>query len=146
MKRYVLQGIIAGLLSGVLLGFFLKWIQLLTGSGVYTLLLNIDFVPMLPDRLPEWLEFSLHLTVSFVLGFLYRLWLIRWPHPWICGLLIGAASSLLFFPLALMSERVPQVDDLPSYMYWLAGHILYGLVLGLLGDLELRRTSATVTY
>lgn len=146
MKRYILQGIIAGLVSGVLLGFFLKWIELLTGSGVYTMLLNIDFVPGLPDRLPEWLEFSLHLGVSVVLGFIYRLWINRWPHPWISGLLIGVASSMLFFPLAMLSDRVPQVSDMTAYMYWLAGHVLYGIILGLFGYGYMRRGSDAGAY
>jgi len=142
LKRYMLQGIVAGLVSGMVLGFFLKWIQQLTGSGVYTMLLNIDFVPALPDRLPEALEFGLHLAVAIVLGCLYRIWITRWAHPWISGLLIGAASSLLFFPLALLSDRVPPVNDMIAYMYWLAGHVLYGIVLGIFGYWYLRRRSA----
>ncbi|MFE6075433.1 hypothetical protein ACFVQB_13260 [Paenibacillus sp. NPDC057886] len=37
-------GVLTGLTSGLVLGFFLKAIQTYTGEKVYTLLLNIDFV------------------------------------------------------------------------------------------------------
>ncbi|MFP3786948.1 hypothetical protein, partial [Burkholderia sp. SIMBA_024] len=52
-----ISGILTGILSGVVLGFFLKTIQFYTGEKVYTLLLNIDFVPGLPPTLPEFIEF-----------------------------------------------------------------------------------------
>jgi len=128
-----------GVISGIILGLFLKWIQYVTGSLVYTLLLNIDFVPFLPERLPEPIEFTLHIVVSVIIAWLYSVWIRFSPHPWRYGLLIGLASSLLFIPLTLMSDRVPAITDMTAYRYWLAGHMLYGLSLGWLGKVWLMR-------
>ncbi|WP_411345588.1 hypothetical protein ACE3MZ_06190 [Paenibacillus sp. WLX1005] len=141
MRKIIQQGLLAGLVSGIILGLVLKWIQYGTGALVYTLLLNVDFVPVLPDVLPEWLEFAMHLVVALVLGVLFRLWISRWHHPWLAGLTLGAASSLLFFPLAMMSDRVPAVNDGQAYMYWLIGHLVYGLVLGMVGRWQIRQRS-----
>ncbi len=139
MRTIIRQGLLAGLLSGIVLGLVLKWIQYQTGALVYTLLLNVDFVPLLPPRLPEWLEFALHLLVALILGVVFRWWISRWYHPWIAGLILGAGSSLLFFPLATMSDRVPAVDDWHAYMYWLMGHLLYGVTLSIVGVLQSSR-------
>lgn len=131
--------LLVGFISGFILGLFLKWIQYATGSLVYTLLLNIDFVPFLPERLPEPLEFTLHLVVSVIIAWIYRIWIRFSPHPWRYGILIGIASSFLFIPLTLMSDRVPAITDMTAYSYWLAGHLLYGLSLGWFGKLLLMR-------
>lgn len=131
--------LLVGLLSGIILGLFLKWIQYATGSLVYTLLLNIDFVPFLPDRLPELIEFALHLVVSVIIAWIYSIWIRLSPHPWRYGILIGIASSLLFIPLTLMSDRVPAITDMTAYGYWLIGHLLYGLSLSLLAKVLLMR-------
>lgn len=137
--------LLLGLISGFILGFFLKWVQYATGSLVYTLLLNIDFVPFLPERLPEPLEFALHLVVAIIIAWIYSIWIRISPHPWKYGLYIGIASSFLFIPLTLMSDRVPDITDIVAYGYWLAGHLLYGLSLGLLGTLLLiRRNRAEI--
>lgn len=133
------HSLLLGIISGCILGFFLKWIQFATGSLVYTLLLNIDFVPFLPAQLPEWIEFSLHLFVSIVIAWLYSIWIRISPHPWRYGLYIGIASSLLFIPLTLMSDRVPAITDMTAYGYWLAGHLLYGLSLGLFAKIFFMR-------
>lgn len=131
--------LLVGLLSGIILGLFLKWIQYATGSLVYTLLLNIDFVAFLPDRLPELIEFALHLVVSVIIAWIYSIWIRFSPHPWRYGILIGIASSLLFIPLTLMSDRVPAITDMTAYGYWLIGHLLYGLSLSLLAKVLLMR-------
>ncbi|MGN7411506.1 hypothetical protein [Paenibacillus sp. SAF-068] len=128
-----ISGILTGLLSGVVLGFFLKVIQGYTGEQVYTLLLNIDFVPGLPPTLPEFIEFSLHLVVSVVIGIFYVWWVQRKGHPMFKGVLLGAASSLLYIPLSPLSSRVPDLYDVAAILYWIVGHLLFGIVLGLCG-------------
>ncbi len=138
MKRMIGQGLLAGLVSGIVLGLLLKAVQYATGALVYTLLLNIDFVPLLPQRLPETFEFALHLVVALALGVLYRFGIEYWRHPWLAGIAIGAASSLLFFPLTMLSTRVPEITDMTAYMYWLAGHLVYGAVLGMMGRTIIR--------
>ncbi|RPK29408.1 hypothetical protein [Paenibacillus xylanexedens] len=128
-----LSGILTGILSGFVLGFFLKMIQANTGEQVYTLLLNIDFVSGLPPTLPEIIEFSLHLVVSVVIGILYVWWVRRTGRPMFKGILLGAASSLLYIPLSQLSSRVPDLYDVSAILYWIVGHLLFGIMLGLCG-------------
>ncbi|MBD8839950.1 hypothetical protein IFU39_19230 [Paenibacillus sp. CFBP 13594] len=128
-----ISGILTGMVSGVVLGLFLKIIQLYTGEKVYTLLLNIDFVPGLPPTLPEIIEFSLHLVVSVVIGILYVWWVRLTGRPMFKGILLGAASSLLYIPLSQLSSRVPDLYDVSAILYWIVGHLLFGIMLGLCG-------------
>lgn len=126
-------GIITGIVSGVFLGLFLKVVQTLTGEKVYTLLLNIDFIPGLPPQLPEWIEFSLHLAVSVVIGIFYIWWVRRSGRPVRRGIFLGAASSLLYLPLSPLSSRVPDLNDAGAIFFWVLGHLLFGVLLGLYG-------------
>ncbi|PQP82786.1 hypothetical protein C0Q44_15465 [Paenibacillus sp. PCH8] len=128
-----ISGIITGVVSGVVLGLFLKTIQAYTGEKVYTLLLNIDFVPVLPPTLPEIIEFSLHLVVSIVIGIFYLWWIQHFGRPILKGIMLGAASSLLYIPLSQLSSRVPDLYDVEAICYWVVGHLLFGMVLGLCG-------------
>ncbi|CAM3958823.1 hypothetical protein [Mesobacillus zeae] len=65
----MIKGAAAGLVSGVFLGLFLKVIEFSTSEKVYTLLLNVDYVPVLKRyQFSELVEFVLHLIVSVVLG------------------------------------------------------------------------------
>ncbi|MEK4053168.1 hypothetical protein MHB84_05915 [Paenibacillus sp. FSL F4-0087] len=128
-------GILTGLTSGMVLGFFLKAIQTYTGEKVYTLLLNIDFVPWLPPTLPEYIEFMLHLIVSIIFGIFYTWWIQRSGYPIAKGVLIGIISSLLYIPLSQLSSRVPDLYDINAILYWLAGHLLFGVVVGVCGHL-----------
>ncbi|WP_340016140.1 hypothetical protein [Paenibacillus sp. FSL K6-1318] len=126
-------GILTGILSGVVLGFFLKMIQAYTDEQVYTLLLNIDFMPGLPPTLPEFIEFSLHLIVSVAIAIFYLWWVQRSGRPMFKGILLGAVSSLLYIPLSQLSSRVPDLYDVAAMLYWVIGHLLFGIVLGLCG-------------
>lgn len=128
-----ISGILTGILSGITLGFFLKMIQAYSGEKVYTLLLNIDFVPGLPPILPEFIEFSMHLVVSIVIGIFYMWWVQHSGRPMFKGILLGAVSSPLYIPLSQLSARVPDLHDVTAILYWVMGHLLFGLVLGLCG-------------
>lgn len=126
------QGLLAGLVGGIGLGLLLRGIQQVTGAKVYTLLLNIDFVPGLPDRLAEWQEFLLHLAVSLPLGILYMKaadWSLR---PAGCGVLLGLLVGVFtWFTLTPLSDRTPSLSDVEALVYWLGGHLLYGASLAL---------------
>lgn len=59
----------SGLAAGSLLGIYLKFIEHFTSFNVYTLLLNVDYIPGLNRlELPEWVEFLLHLAISVLLS------------------------------------------------------------------------------
>ena len=62
-------GISIGMFSGIILGLCLKWIEWLTGKQVYTLLLNVDFIPIIgPIQWPEWVEFVFIYSLPLQLG------------------------------------------------------------------------------
>ena len=52
----LLKGLWIGFWSGLILGLLLKWIQSVTGEQVYTLLLNVDFIPLIGDV--QWSEIT----------------------------------------------------------------------------------------
>lgn len=131
----MLKGSSAGLLAGIILGLFLKFIESVTGIKDYTLLLNVDYIPILKDiKLPELIEFLLHLIVSVVLGvFLYTYLMNKdWPNEQKVRLVVKVSLliGLLLYPTTLLSDRTPEITNVYSFFFWLVGHGLYGLVLG----------------
>ncbi|MEJ8307049.1 hypothetical protein [Saccharibacillus sacchari] len=133
---------LAGLLSGVLLGLALKAVQHFTGHEVYRLLLNADYVPVLKEfRLSERAEFGIHLVISIVLCIILGLIWERLARGGrlsgskmtgataAVGILIGA----LLYPTTLLSSGgTPPIDSLPSWLWWLSVHAVYGAVSGVL--------------
>lgn len=135
-SRWLMKGGAAGLLSGVWLGLLFKAVEMRWDIRVYTLLLNVDYIPVLKEfSFPEIVEFSFHLLISVVLAMvlLYAAERRRWTNQqrlWnisgIC-LFIG----LLLYPTTALSERTPPFDSVSAFMWWQLGHLLYGAVLGL---------------
>jgi hypothetical protein len=131
--QIIITGGFFGIVAGLLIGLFFKWIESMELANVYTLLLNIDFIPFLPPQLDEWQEFSLHLLVSAMMGLLFG-WLLQWSgRPWLSGMLVGLIPLPLFIPLTLISERTPAIDDFYALLWWIVGHLGYGACLSLLG-------------
>ena len=127
-------GFAVGIVSGTILGLFLKWIQGLTGIKVYVLLLNVDFIPLYASRLPEWLEFSFHLPISCVIGlvfvFLMEKLNVSSRGAWILSLLLTFPTVFLYFPLSYLAVKdVPGLFDGTAIIFWTIGHLLYGLSL-----------------
>ena len=127
-----------GLLSGIFLAVFFKIIERATHLKVYTLLLNVDYIPVINQyHFPEIIEVAFHLVISILLSIslafvLYskrasrRKTIISWCTA-VC-LLIG----LLLFPTTALSDRTPPITSMPALSYWLVGHGLYGVMLGCL--------------
>ncbi|WP_284141639.1 hypothetical protein [Virgibacillus sp. LDC-1] len=134
--RELRWAVLAGLVAGVLLGLFLKGVEAITAINVYTLLLNVDFVPMLNElTMSEGIEFTLHLVVSIVLA-VALFWLMKirlWSKSKSMSilLLINVGIGFLLFPLTLLSERTPSIWSGEALLFWLFGHALYGVILGL---------------
>ena len=85
----LLKGIWIGFWSGLLLGILLKWIQAVTGEQVYTLLLNVDFLPLIGKA--DWsepVEFAFHLAISLLISIAYVYLAKRRPihlASWFCS-------------------------------------------------------------
>ncbi|EMR07255.1 hypothetical protein C772_00900 [Bhargavaea cecembensis DSE10] len=134
-QKWILHGIGAGIISGMLLGAFLWAVEEQSGHSVYTLLMNVDYIPVVNAfTYPAPVEFLFHLIVSVILATVL-LWLVRRMRMlgnrvivWLVTVntLIGA----LIWPVTSLSDRTPAPGDWASFAWWLAGHALYGAVLG----------------
>lgn len=124
-----------GIITGTIFGLILKLVEHLTGKKVYTLLLNIDYIPIMQDfNLNELLDFSLHLIVSIgvaiVLYYAFRL--TGWHQmstPYVIANVIIATGLYL---TTSFSNRTPDVTDFLAFFYWVIGHAIYGFMLGLM--------------
>ncbi|MBT2765359.1 hypothetical protein [Paenibacillus sp. ISL-20] len=125
----------AGIASGILLGLFLKVIEHITSLEVYTLLLNVDYVPVLKEmKLSEPIEFALHLVISVLLSIALAVFLKQknWSRgrslSWVS--LVCLAVGLVLYPTTVLSVHTPELSDFAALLFWLAGHLLYGIALG----------------
>ncbi|WP_052302381.1 hypothetical protein [Bacillus sp. SG-1] len=134
----LLKGSILGIISGVILGIILKITEILTKLKVYTLLLNIDFIPVAGDiNWPELMEFLFHLIVSVFLGILFYYLASRLNFDNKQRFFLAAGLTfpalLLYFPLSILAEKdVPALNDWAALFYWSTGHLLYAVCLTLL--------------
>ncbi|MGI2327333.1 hypothetical protein [Planococcus sp. YIM B11945] len=135
----VIKGIWIGFWSGLLLGLLLRWIQSVTGVKIYTLLLNVDFLPVIGAI--DWSEpmaFSFHLFVSLILGIIFVYLAKRRAYPFgflvMVSLLMCVPLYLLYFPLALLAvtDQVPSATNLEAILYWIFAHLTYALALPIL--------------
>ncbi|MGM8366613.1 hypothetical protein ACLIBG_14240 [Virgibacillus sp. W0181] len=134
MKLYI-KLLLTGVVSGFLLGVILKGIQSITGKKVYTLLLNVDYIPIVNERdMCETVEFLLHVLVSVALVFIlyYVLSKLSLQFQVNYYVIINTVIGLILFFTTSFSERTPDVTDLAAMVYWIGGHIIYGAVVGVL--------------
>jgi hypothetical protein len=135
-KHGLKNAVLYGLISGLFLAALLKIIEQITHFKVYTLLLNVDYIPYINTFVfPERIEVGFHLIVSIALAICLYLLIIQRKvssrrniivfSMFVC-FIIGAA----LFPTTTFSERTPELTSIPSITYWIGGHICYGYVLG----------------
>lgn len=134
MRKLWAKGVFTGLLSGIFLGLFLKMIELSSGLKVYTLLLNVDYFPILKNyHIPELIEFVFHLIISAVLAvsLLFIIRKYRWNRSQIIvrTLLITFSIGVLLYTTTALSDRTPELTSVSAIVFWLLGHLLYGLLL-----------------
>ncbi|WP_246943911.1 hypothetical protein [Bacillus pinisoli] len=135
--QFLIKSTLIGIVSGVLLGFFFKGIEISLGIKVYTLLLNIDYIPYLKElSLPEWGEFLLHLIVSILLCIILYSLIRRstWTNKQMMVriVLINTIIGFLLYPTTALSTRTPALTSLEALSFWIIGHIVYGVILALL--------------
>lgn len=125
----------AGIAAGIILGLILNMVEHFTSYKVYTLLLNVDYVPVLKElQLSDLTEFMLHLLISVLLSMALTLFLQQkaWSRKRSMSfvILVCLAVGLLLFPTTALSVRTPALSDLAALAFWLTGHLAYGLALG----------------
>ncbi|MCA0987923.1 hypothetical protein [Guptibacillus algicola] len=136
MSGKIKEGLIAGTISGIILGFLLKGIEASTGILVYTLLLNIDFIPIIGNiEWPETIEFIFHLIISLAIGVVYSIGSYRYFHKRkvaqvVFSYLLTLPTVFLYFPLTYLAEKpTPPLTDIVAIGYWTLGHAVYAAVL-----------------
>ncbi|WP_404456143.1 hypothetical protein LG329_08895 [Virgibacillus necropolis] len=131
-KIILLSGI--GIISGIIFGYVFKLIQSITGEMVYTLLLNVDYFPVIHTwNWNELTEFALHVCISIILVILLYYSLKHYnlhqkPSIYIC---INIIVGMLLWGTTVFSNRTPELMDGTAFSYWLIGHMLYGNIVGL---------------
>ncbi|PIC57598.1 hypothetical protein CSV80_08400 [Sporosarcina sp. P12(2017)] len=135
---YIVQGTWIGIITGIFLAVFLKAVQSITGHKVYTLLLNVDYIPIIKEyALPEVIEVFFHLIVSVVLCIILAMLydkssgFIR-NHAILFPFLVNVAIGLVLYPTTSFSDRTPNVTNMVSLFWWIAGHAVYGFFVGFL--------------
>lgn len=134
-RNNLVKATFAGVISGIVLGLFLKAIEQLTSLKVYTLLLNIDYIPLLNRMsLPEILEFTLHLIISILMSICLSIYLQS--RHWSPGkniysvMIVSLIVAVILYSTTTLSERTPEITDIPALFVWLLGHAIYGWILG----------------
>lgn len=138
MKKNMLKAGMSGLVAGLVLNYMFKFVELVTMVKVYTLLLNVDYIPIVNRyTFPEVIEIAFHLIVSIVLSLCLYL-LIRFMKITterkvvdLC-IVVCVAIGIVLFPTTALSDRTPSVTSLSAFSIWVAGHALYGFLLGVL--------------
>ena len=144
--------IFIGIASGTLLGLLMKLVEEMAGILVYTLLLNIDFIPFLSRfRFTEPVEFLFHLLVSIAISYLF----IQFAKRMGSGASISrlmAASIVLCLPTigfyfilgTLAIKKVPAWNDWGAFLYWLLSHTVYACSLPFLYRFATKKRSTSL--
>jgi hypothetical protein len=128
------------MLSGIFLGLLLKLIESISQIRVYTLLLNVDFIPIINQiKWSEPIEFLFHIVISIFISFVFILLadLLNLQKSldklWLLSLILCLPTFGLYFVLSLLAiQEVPAWNDLPAFTYWTIAHLIYAWVLPLL--------------
>ena len=133
-RRY--RTVVIGLLNGIVLGLVMKWVEMLSGIKVYTLLLNVDFLPVI-GTVP-WGEESLflfHLLFSLAITYGYvqivvPLKLFRGWNTYLLAFLTIIPAVILYFPLSAWSLTGAVLpSDMTAFSLWAFLHLFYALSL-----------------
>ncbi|MFP3884751.1 hypothetical protein U8V97_04705 [Priestia filamentosa] len=130
------RAFIGGIISGIIMSVFLKGIEELTHLRVYTLLLNVDYIPLLKRVTSnEPLELILHLIVAVIVSVVWFVVLqkinLTKKKSRTATIMMAMCIGLLLYPSTIMSERTPSLSSLSSLGFWLLGHLIFGMLLSL---------------
>ncbi|GGJ53470.1 hypothetical protein [Virgibacillus salexigens] len=124
---------IIGAAAGLGIAAVLKLIQAFTEKQVYTLLLNVDYIPVLKDLSYDELgEVILHLLVSILLVPMLYIGLLQMNQSrnilayFFCSSFIGT----VLYTTTVFSPRTPNLFDGEAFLYWVGAHMIYGVIVG----------------
>ncbi|MEK4714395.1 MULTISPECIES: hypothetical protein [unclassified Sporosarcina] len=137
-RRGLQRAFLYGLISGLFLAALLKIIEHITRFKVYTLLLNVDYIPYIKTFVfPELVEVGFHLIVSIALSICLYLMIINGKISSsrkiiVLCTFVSFIIGVAIFPTTTFSDRTPAFTSIPSFSYWIVGHIMYGCIMGIL--------------
>lgn len=137
-RRGLQRAVLYGLISGLFLAALLKIIEHITRFKVYTLLVNVDYIPYIKTFVfPELVEVGFHLIVSIALSICLYLLIIKRKISTrkkiiILCIFVCFIIGVALFPTTTFSDRTPAITSIPSFSYWIIGHIMYGYLMGML--------------
>ncbi|KAB8139176.1 hypothetical protein F9U64_01950 [Gracilibacillus oryzae] len=132
------RSIILGTISGTVLGSFMWVIERIINVKVYTLLMNVDFIPFFEGKsLSPVIEWFFHLLIAWLIAYIYFLLpsSLSRRQQIVTAFLISIAAAFSYFPLTLLAKKdTPAIDDFTAITLWFLGHLIYGLVLFTCGN------------
>jgi hypothetical protein len=139
-KQKIISSLYMGIGSGILLGLLLKLVEFVSQIRVYTLLLNVDFIPFIGQI--EWsepTEFLFHVIISISIAyvFIYLADLLHLKKSlfklWLLSFILCLPTLGLYFILSVSAIKVvPAWNDWLAFTYWTIAHLIYAWVLPLL--------------
>lgn len=139
-KHKIISSLYMGIGSGILLGLLLKLVESVSQIRVYTLLLNVDFIPIIGQiKWSEPIEFLFHVIVSICIAFVF-IYLAEILHLkkslfklWLLSFILCLPTLGLYFILSVSAiKAVPAWNDWLAFTYWTIAHLIYAWVLPLL--------------
>lgn len=124
-----------GVIAGTILAGFLKVIQMLTGIQAYSLLFNMDYIPLLRRVDTVFgMGYLFHYTfcVVSVLGLYFILGIFQLEKNMIGYIVVYTIGSAVLYTLTGLSEKPPSISDYLAWSYWSFGHALFGIAVGFL--------------
>ncbi len=133
MKQF-LKLVIISLTAGSILAAVMTIIYRLTGNQAYILLYNMDYIPILQKwEINSILGIAFHF-VTCIVSVLLMFYSLSWFHldprasfPYIFVYTVGGG---ILFSLTALTAKPPDLFDLTAWLYWTAGHALFGLTVG----------------
>lgn len=122
-----------GTVTAFLLASVLWLIEKLTGSKVYTLLLNVDFIPVIGSiDWPIWMEWFFHIIIAWIIAYLY----VRITKDksnkvkWLTSIVLTSGAVMTYFPLTYLAiKETPGLFDVAAIFYWVVGHACFATAL-----------------
>ncbi|WP_096154783.1 MULTISPECIES: hypothetical protein [Bacillus] len=136
MVKNIWNGALTGLVSGILMGLLMKLFQTFFQKDVYTLLLNIDFIPYLGSfSFSETVEFIFHLIIALGIGVLFSLivqkyHLVKKRAQFLLSIILTFPTIFLYFPLTFLAmKETPAMNDVFALTLWTVAHLFFALLL-----------------
>ncbi|GKV54136.1 hypothetical protein NCCP2222_00830 [Sporosarcina sp. NCCP-2222] len=124
--------VIIGILAGVLLAGLLQLVYVATGNKAYTLLYNVDYIPILS----KWesypiigISFHFVFCIASVVGLYFILSLVQLEKRILPYFLTYTAGSGILYFLTALSDKPPAANDAEAWLYWTLSHAAYSILV-----------------